>query len=164
MLLNHGLFEGSGQTRILEKDLADRPDHPFVLFNIGMTHHHLRNFDKAIWALERCLQLSKPHESIIRKVYAMLASCHLEQGNLAKARERIEQGLALFSRDPELLFRSGIIYRECGEFDRAIQNYRTLLTSRETGHIDSLDVSMAGFKAHHNLALIFMERGRNEHQ
>ncbi len=36
----------------------------------------------------------------------------------------------------------------------------TLLTARETGHIDSLDVSMTTFKAHHNLSLIYQDMGR----
>ncbi|RYG94848.1 MAG: glycosyltransferase, partial [Alphaproteobacteria bacterium] len=39
--------------RILEKDLADRPDHPFVLFNIGMTGYHMKDYDKAILTLLR---------------------------------------------------------------------------------------------------------------
>ncbi|MDQ3812599.1 MAG: glycosyltransferase, partial [Armatimonadota bacterium] len=40
---------------LLEKDLQDRPDHPFVLFNIGMTAYHLKDYAKAVPALERCL-------------------------------------------------------------------------------------------------------------
>ena len=147
---------------LLEKDLRDRPDHPFVLFNIGMTAHHLKDFDKAIDALERCLAVSKPHESTVRKVYAMLAGSHLEQGDRGRARERIEQGLRLFPRDPELLFRAGIVYREAGDLAAAERSYVTLLTEPETGHIDSLDVSMTGFKAHHNLALIYQDMGRLE--
>jgi tetratricopeptide (TPR) repeat protein len=146
--------------RLLEKDLRDRPDHPFVLFNIGMTAFHLKDFGKAHAALERCLALSKPQESTVRKVYAMLAGCHLEQGDAPGAKARIEQGLAHYPHDPELLFRAGAIYREDGDLMAAEKSYLTLLTHREVGHIDSLDVTMAGFKAHHNLALIYQEMGR----
>lgn len=145
---------------ILEKDLKDRPDHPFVLFNIGMTAFHLKEFDRAIPALERCLEKSKPHESTVRKVYAMLSSCHLEKRDLVNARIRLEQGLALFPKDPELLFRAGNLYRELGDLQAAERSYVALLTARETGHLDSLDVSMAGFKGHHNLALIYQDQGK----
>ena len=148
--------------RILEKDLADRPDHPFVLFNIGMTAFHMKEFPKAKEALERCLRLSKPNESTVRKVYAMLAGCELETGNLTGAKERIEQGLKLFPKDPELLFRSGIIYHECGDLQTAEQSYLKLLTDREVGHIDSIDVSMTSWKAHHNLGVIYKDLGRHE--
>ncbi len=145
---------------ILELDLADRPDHPFVWFNIGMTAHHLKDWPKAIHALERSLELSKAHESTVRKVFAMLANSYLEHGEREKAKERLETGLARFPHDPELLFRAGILYRELGELEAAEKSYLHLLNHRESGHIDSLDVSMTTYKAHHNLALLFLDMGR----
>ena len=158
-------YTPEGQTKkrardltLLEKDLSERPAHPFVLFNIGMTAFHLKEYDKAREALLRCLSLSKPQESTVRKVYAMLAGCDLDQGNGPGAREWAERGLALFPSDPELLFRAGIIYREVGDLAAAEASYVKLLTAREVGHIDSLDVSMTGFKAHHNLALIYQDQ------
>ena len=157
--------EGQQQKRVrdltlLEKDLAERPNHPFVWFNIGMTAYHLKDYARAVPALERCLTLAKPQESIVRKVYAMLAGSHLEQGDTTGARDWIEKGLAQFPHDPELLFRAGIVYREAGDLIAAERSYRTLLTEREVGHIDSLDVTMTGYKAHHNLALIYQDMGR----
>ncbi|MBV9470717.1 MAG: tetratricopeptide repeat protein, partial [Abitibacteriaceae bacterium] len=130
--------------------------------NIGMTAYHLKDFDQALPALERCLALSKPHESTVRKVYAMLAGCHLGKEDIAKAVAVVEQGLKRFPHDPELLFRAGIIYREAGNLEAAEQSYLKLLTAREVGHIDSIDVTMTGYKAHHNLALIYMDMGRFE--
>ncbi len=146
--------------RIIDLDIADRPTHPFPRFNKGMTHHHLRNFDLAIEALEKSLSLSKPHESTVRKIYAMLASCHLERGEAQRAKERIEEGLTLTPRDPELLFRAGAVYRTLGDMAAAERSYLQLMNARETGHIDSLDVSMTGFKAHHNLALLYQDMQR----
>jgi tetratricopeptide (TPR) repeat protein len=95
-------------------------------------------------------------------VYAMLAGCYMEQGRVDEAKTWLERGLNRFPQDPELLFRAGIIYRETGELERAASSYLKLLGERETGHIDSLDVTMTGFKAHHNLALIFLVMGRAE--
>jgi glycosyltransferase involved in cell wall biosynthesis len=142
---------------LLAKDLEERPNHPFVLFNIGMTAYHLKDYAQAIPALERCLSLCKPRESIVRKVYAMLAGCYLSCGDVDQAKAFVQQGLDLFPHDPELLFRAGIVYRELGELQSAEQSYLKLLTAREVGHIDSLDVSITGFKAHHNLALIYRD-------
>ncbi len=147
---------------LLEKDLADRPAHPFVLFNIGMTAYHMKDYAKAIDALEQCLQMSKPQESTVRKVYAMLAGCYSEQRQFEAAKAYIERGLAIYPHDPELLFRAGAIYRELGDLERAAHSYVTLLTHREQGHVDSLDVTMTGFKAHHNLALIYQDMDRLE--
>ncbi len=145
---------------LLQKDLEERPDHPFVLFNIGMTAYHLKNYARAESALEQCLRLCKPRESIVRKVYAMLAGCYLEQGQVEAAQDTVTRGLEMFPHDPELLFRGGIIYRQGGDLEQAQQCYVKLLTQRERGHIDSLDVTITGFKAHHNLALIYQDLRR----
>jgi glycosyltransferase involved in cell wall biosynthesis/tetratricopeptide (TPR) repeat protein len=145
---------------ILEKDLADRPNHPFVLFNIGMTAFHMKDFDKAIPTLEKCLSLCKPQESIVRKIYAMRAGSALEVGDIPGAIQWVQRGLSQFPRDPELLFRAGIIFREAGDLNGSAQHYIWLLTEAETGHIDSIDVSMTTYKAHHNLALTFMDMQR----
>ncbi|MCW3058182.1 MAG: hypothetical protein JWQ02_3 [Capsulimonas sp.] len=147
---------------LLAKDLADRPDHPFVLFNIGMTAYHLKDYPKAVSALERCLAVSGPKESTVRKVYAMLAGCALEQRELLGAKRWIEMGLNLFPKDPELLFRAGIVYKETGDLSKAESSYLKLLNEREVGHIDSIDTTMTGFKAHHNLALVYQDMGRLE--
>jgi glycosyltransferase involved in cell wall biosynthesis len=157
-------IEGQKQKRardlsLLELDLSERPDHPFVLFNIGMTAFHMKDFAKAVTALEKCLSLSKPGESTVRKVYAMLAGSALETGDLIGARRWIEQGLSLFPRDPELLFRGGIVYKEIGSLAKAEECYLKLLKEPETGHIDSIDTTMTGFKAHHNLALVYRDMG-----
>ncbi|MEI7742751.1 MAG: glycosyltransferase [Chloroflexota bacterium] len=146
--------------RILALEQREHPDDPFVWFNVGMTHFHMRDFDRSREALERSLGLAKPHESIVRKMYAMLAGGALEMGDPAKAREWIERGLALTPRDPELLFRAGAVYRVVGELGKAEEAYRLLLTGREVGHIDSLDVTMTGYKARHNLALVLQDMGR----
>jgi tetratricopeptide (TPR) repeat protein len=125
-----------------------------------MTAFHLKDYDLAVETLERCRELSKPHESIVRKVYAMLAGAYLEKREMAQSKERLEQGLRLFPHDPELLFRAGIIYRELGNLPAAEMCLLNLLHHPETGHIDSIDVSMRGYKAHHNLALIYRDLGR----
>jgi tetratricopeptide (TPR) repeat protein len=90
----------------------------------------------------------------------MLAGCHHDLGNLAMAREWLEKGLGVFPHDPELLFRAGVIYRDAGDFGATEQSYLTLLSNRDVGHIDSLDVTMTGYKAHHNLALLYQDMGR----
>lgn len=146
--------------KLLELDLAERPDHPFVLFNIGMTAFHMKDWPKATAALERCLAVSGPRESTLRKVYAMLAGCALETRDLARARQWLDRGLGQYPQDPELLFRLGLVAREQGDLGTAEQAYLRLLTEREAGHIDSLDVTMTGFKAHHNLGMVYQDLGR----
>src|SRR5690606_28818571 len=44
--------------RLLSMDLDERPGHPFVLFNIGMTEHYANNHVDAITWFDRCLAAS----------------------------------------------------------------------------------------------------------
>ena len=147
-------------TRILDKDLEERPDHPFVHFNLGMTYFHLKEYDKALGFLERSVALSKPRDSTVRKLYAMIAGCHMGRNDLAAARAAVEKGLSVYPRDPELLFRAGGIFHALGDLAAAEQYYLRLIGARETGHIDSIDVSMTGYKAYHNLGLVYQGMGR----
>lgn len=147
-------------TTILALDEAERPDHPFPRFNYGMTYFHLKEYDLAITKLKECLERSKPQESTVRKVYAMLTGCYMEKRDLDQARNALDTGLALFPNDPELLFRAGNLYRELGDFAAAENFYLKLFHSRESGHIDSLDVTMTSYKAHHNLALIYQDMNK----
>src|SRR5262245_2337712 len=91
--------------RILKLDLADRPDHPFVLFNLGMTYEDIGQYAEAEAWLSRCLTASRPHESHVRKAYALLVSCMLGQARDSEAKAVCQQGLAHFPLDDELRFR-----------------------------------------------------------
>jgi tetratricopeptide (TPR) repeat protein len=126
-----------------------------------MTAHHIKEWDKAIEALSQSLKYSKPFESTVRKAYAMLAGSYLGKGDVQNAAQQIQAGLGLFPHDPELLFRAGIIYEKSGDLNKSEQAYLTLLTNRETGHIDSLDVSMTTYKAHHNLGALYQRMSRH---
>jgi glycosyltransferase involved in cell wall biosynthesis len=46
--------------RILKLDLNERPDHPFVLFNFGMTYNDMGRHDEAVKWLTRCITVSDP--------------------------------------------------------------------------------------------------------
>ncbi len=146
---------------ILELDMAERPDHPFPRFNYGMTLFHHQEYDRAIVRLNECLERSKPEESTVRKVYAMLAGCHMAKRDLASARIAIDTGLIRCPLDKELLFRAGNLYRELGDLKAAEQFYLRLFSSGESAGVDSLDITMTTYKAHHNLALIYADMERH---
>jgi tetratricopeptide (TPR) repeat protein len=145
--------------RILKLDLAERPDHPFVLFNLGMTYEDIGEYSQAETWLRRCLQHSRPGESHIRKAYALLASSLERQGRDEEALGVCQQGLALFSEDAELLFRQGVLQHRLHRLEEAIASYRVLLHAAPPRHFTSVDRGIGGYKSRHNLALVFTEQG-----
>jgi tetratricopeptide (TPR) repeat protein len=148
--------------RILNLDLAERPDHPFVLFNLGMTYEDIGEHERAEQWLRHCLEASAPNESHVRKAYALLAGCLSNQRHLEDARMVCHQGLAIYPDDKELLFRQATLAQALGNLDEAIAAYRATLQNGAQRHFTSIDAGICGFKAHHNLATALTQRGRHD--
>ncbi len=60
--------------RILGEELAERPDDPFVLFNLGAIAIERQDWREALELLRRSLAGSAPSDSITRKLYALIAA------------------------------------------------------------------------------------------
>lgn len=141
--------------RLLELDLKERPDHPFVLFNLGMTCADCSRHNEAITYLNRCLMVSRPGESHIRKSFALLLSS-LSAISDAETGQRVsERALELFPDDKELLFRTAMLAHSQGDLSRAVKLYNQVLEVHSERAFCSIDVDLAGYKARHNLALVY---------
>jgi GT2 family glycosyltransferase/predicted TPR repeat methyltransferase len=208
--------------RILHRELEEKPDHPFVLFNLGMTyadagnHSPIAEFAKPVaelakssdpslrtttsggeavqpypWAnahgspssildppssttttagraelhktaihyLRRCLAVSTPDESHLRKAYALLVSSLAQADRHDEAWQTCQQGLALYPGDKELLFRSAMEHHHFGRLRQAEQAYLQVLNGDEERRFASIDQGLAGYKARHNLAIVYDDLG-----
>jgi Flp pilus assembly protein TadD len=145
--------------RILELELSERPEHPFTLFNLGMTHVHAGRFSEGAGYLRRSMAHSNPDESHLRKVYALLVYAEMRLGNREQAMETCRRGLHLFPHDVELRFREGVLLHELGRLQEARQAYSAILTNREERHFSSVDRALTGFKVHQNMAAVATDMG-----
>ncbi|MCC7424298.1 MAG: glycosyltransferase [Planctomycetaceae bacterium] len=147
--------------RLLKLDADERPDHPFVLFNLGMTYADAGRHDEAIAALEQCLAVSTPGESHLRKAYTLLVASLAHVSDFSAADRRCKEGLEHFADDPELLFRQALLHHERGDLRAAEQTYLKLLGGAipASRTFQSRDVAIGGWKARHNLALVHEEMG-----
>jgi tetratricopeptide (TPR) repeat protein len=145
--------------RILHRELEERPDHPFVLFNLGMTYADAKRYDEAIDYLKRCLEVSRPEESHLRKGYALLVSSLAQANRHEEAWSVCQEGKTLYPDDKELLFRSAMLHHHFGRLQDAEQAYLSVLHNTEKRHFTSIDQGLAGYKARHNLALVYEEMG-----
>ena len=150
----------SRDLRLLELELQDRPDHPFALFNLGMTYADMGEHEKAVEALRRSIAVSHPSESHVRKIYALLVSSLTQLSRYEEAQQASQEGLSHYPEDAELLFRQGIVAQHLGHLQQAISSYRAALSSQEERHFASVDPGISGFKARHNLALVYTEMNR----
>lgn len=148
--------------RLLEMELHERPAHPFVLFNLGMTYADMEDVEQAIEYLQQCLLVSSADESHVRKAYALLVGCLTHIGRDAEAYRILGRGRELFPDDPELLFRLGILEHRANRIEEAIEAYQDALEHRQQRFFSSRDHGITGYKARHNLAGIYHEIGRRD--
>jgi hypothetical protein len=60
---------------LVKLELAEQPEHPFTLFNLGSTHQEQCRHAEALDALEHSLCWSHPSDSILRELYGLIAGC-----------------------------------------------------------------------------------------
>jgi GT2 family glycosyltransferase/tetratricopeptide (TPR) repeat protein/2-polyprenyl-3-methyl-5-hydroxy-6-metoxy-1,4-benzoquinol methylase len=145
--------------RLLELELAERPEHPFTLFNLGMTYVHGSGFAEAVDYLRRSIARSGPAESHLRKAYALLVYAEMRLGLRAEALETCRRARELFPLDAELRFREGVLLHDLGRLEEARRAYLGVLEGREERHFASVDRGLTGFKARQNLAVVATDMG-----
>lgn len=150
--------------RLLMLDLLDHPDHPFVLFNLGMTHlYATRDYEVAAHYVQRSLDGSDWRDSIVRKSYALLTTARICQQDWGAAIAANEAGRSFYPEDAELLFQAGQIYQQLGRFDEARQALERLATGKDDPHYQSVDTGLRTYRARHELALLYTRMGDGPH-
>jgi GT2 family glycosyltransferase/2-polyprenyl-3-methyl-5-hydroxy-6-metoxy-1,4-benzoquinol methylase/tetratricopeptide (TPR) repeat protein len=143
--------------RILEQDLLERPDHPFVLFNMGMTYEDAGQYEEAVVHLRRCIEVSGSEESHVKKAHALLVNSLRQMGNADDAVAAADAALEVYPGDKELLFRRATLYQDCERHHEAIADYQRVLNDNTGRSFRSIDPAIVGHKAWHNLAISLLE-------
>lgn len=143
---------------LLALDLAERPDHPFVLFNLGMTAHYRAGHPEAVEWLRKSISAAQPGESHIRKAYALMAVSVRESEGADAALKVVDEGLAAVGADPELLFHRGLLLARLERYAEARQAYLAMPLDASQW-FTSLDVGILGAKRSHNLGSVCLAIG-----
>src|SRR5262249_37879969 len=163
-----GYQDAEVRRRKLDRDLCllrledeENPDDPFTLFNLGSSYHELRKPAEALPLLRRSIERSHPHDSIVRKLYALVVQCHRQLGQTTEALAACGEGRRHYPEDAELLFQEALVRRERADLGGAERCLLRLLEGWEAAHFASVDAGLRGHKAHHNLAVVYREQGRD---
>ena len=147
--------------KILERELIERPDDSFVLFNLGASAVQQKQYHAALGLPERSLALSAPRDSIVRKLYAMIARVHQMTGNSQEAIRTCAEGLKLDPEDAELWHRKGVVHHHRGESSEAERCWRRILDLKRPDLFCSFDQGIYGHVTRRNLAVLASERGEH---
>ncbi|MBI1331446.1 MAG: glycosyltransferase [Armatimonadetes bacterium] len=143
---------------LLNLDLQDRPEHPFVWFNIGMTHHYTGGHNEAVEALRNSIRFSGEQDSHLRKAYSLMGVSLRELKRYEDAEQAFREGLAKVGEDPELVFQLAMTATAQGKLLEAKNLYENM--PQDTGgYFSSMDIGILSFKRLHNLGGIKMALG-----
>ena len=130
-----------------------------MLFNLGAIAVERRAWAEALDFLKRSLAGSAPTDSIVRKLFALIARAHQMTGDSQGALRACAQGLELDPEDAELWFRKAVVHRHRGESSEAERCWRLILTLRRPDQFCSVDQGIYGHLTRRNLAALAAERG-----
>ncbi|MGO9921070.1 MAG: glycosyltransferase [Isosphaeraceae bacterium] len=145
--------------KILREELAERPNDPFVLFNLGAIAIERQDWRQALECLRHSRAGSAPTDSITRKLYALIARAHQMLGEARQAIAACAEGLAIDPDDAELMFREAVVRRHMGDRDGAERCWRRILTLKRPKQFASVDQGIYGHLTRRNLAALAKERG-----
>ncbi|MGO9921519.1 MAG: glycosyltransferase, partial [Isosphaeraceae bacterium] len=148
--------------KILREELADRPNDPFVLFNLGAIAIERQDWRQALEYLRHSLARSAPSDSITRKLYALIARAHQMLGEARQAIAACAEGQAIDPDDAELMFREAVVRRHMGDRDGAERCWRRILTLKRPEQFASVDQGIYGHLTRRNLAALAQERGNHD--
>jgi len=145
--------------RILLAELRERPGDPFVLFNIGWAAIDRNDPKRALGYLRASLAVSTPRDSIVRKIYVLIARAYQMLGDSASALAACQAGREVEPDDAELLFREGLIRHERGDAAGAEACWRQILSLSRPTTFSSVVTGIYGHLTRRNLARLAEERG-----
>jgi glycosyltransferase involved in cell wall biosynthesis len=146
--------------RLLRLELAEQPDNPFTLFNLGMSYHEQGQTAEALPLLRRSLELSGPGDSIVRKLYALLVQCHQRLGQTREALTVCRGGLTCCPEDLELLFLEGVALNAAGDVAGAVRSWERCLAQPAGAYLACVNPGLRGHVTRHNLARAYRDLDR----
>ena len=147
--------------RILRQELDDRPDDPFVLFNLGSIATEQRDW-RALDFLSAVFR-GRPRPTRSRASYSRsIPRSHQMLGDSMSALRTCDQGLKYEPADAELWFRKGVVHRQRGEPAEAEICWRRILTLKPPQQFRSVDLGIYGHLTRRNWAALAADRGDHE--
>jgi glycosyltransferase involved in cell wall biosynthesis/tetratricopeptide (TPR) repeat protein len=149
---------------LLERDLWEHPDDPFVLFNLGMTHlNSTQEREVAAHYLRRSLEASRGQHGMDRLAYPYLVRARMEQNDWEAALAVNEEGRARFPEHAELLLQAGALYEKLGRPAEARQALERLVLGGDEPQYRCMGDGLRTYRGRSELALLLRRLGRTDH-
>lgn len=146
--------------RLLQRQLAEQPGDPFVLYNIGRTLKALGRSAEAIPVWRDALRRTPPDAPYRSRLYVLLVEALDVLGQAAPALALCREARAHFPEDAELAFHEALLLTELAR-PQALAAWTCWLASPPDPRMQLEDPEVRA-KARHNLAALLYRQGQGE--
>src|SRR5262249_24840224 len=133
---------------------------PFVHFNLGGIAFSSGQTAAALAHYRRSLELSQPGDTLVPKLYALLARTHHQRGQAEEALAACRAGRDACPQDAELAFLEGVLRRERRDAAGAEACFLQVLQAPDGDHFTSVDAGLRGYRTRNLLAELYRDQGR----
>ena len=152
VILHHGYLERQltekhkfeRNTRIIQKELANNPHDPFLLYCLALEHYQQHQVAEGLACLEKALVRMEGTEGYFEPLLLHLALGLLHLGQIDKLVDFATKFLTMFPNHAALLLLRGVgyVYRQeyakaCHDFEQALADSRSLPTLAQTQGLPS---------------------------
>lgn len=147
------------KSKLLMAELIERPDDPFLLWNLGRVALDRKDTSTAIRYLEAGYCAAGSDAPIRRNILISAALAHQLAGDLETALSTCLAGQMLYPNDGDLLFREAVVRKLMGDFGGAEACWRRVLQLKRPERFQCAVAGLYGHLPRRNLALLAEERG-----
>ena len=146
--------------RLLHLEDGERPNDPYILFNLGAIYHQKGEPETAGLLLQRSLERARGEAAYVPVAYRVLSQCQLSLGQPAAALAVCQAGRRQYPADAHLLFQEAVLQGAQG--DRRAEEACLLQILRLSPPATGLvyDPGLWTYKVRHNLAVLCRDQGR----
>jgi glycosyltransferase involved in cell wall biosynthesis len=144
---------------LLHKELAERPDDPFIYYYLGTLSFERGRWQEALGNFILGLAKWGTTQSIACKLFAMIAWTNQKLDLYGESLRVSDEGLTHFPDSGELLFRKAIALRYLHRPSEAEACFNRILGLGRPNTLYSVEPGIFGYKTRGNLAIIAQERG-----
>lgn len=136
--------------------LAEYPDDPYPMFNLGAAYLAAGRTEEAVALLTKVVAACPGGRGVLAPAYTRLAEGLRRLGDRTGALRACAEGLARCPDDRDLRHSRGVLLSEAGDWAGAASEFERLVATGGPGGDDWGDFARAG----HNLALAYAKLGR----
>lgn len=147
---------------LIERELENDPDNPFMLFSLGNEYYSMHDYKKALECYMHSFASFDPAPGFSPMLIVKIVMCHQALGNTEKMEHFIDLGLKYYPRFTDFeLFRADFELRQKKTL-KALSSYRKCLRMGEPPqNLNNLDGS-GTFKPHYTLSVIYTAFGETD--